>query len=150
MFAGFAQKSLTPESVLKLSRIFYDDLGEDFVTGAISLAAETWDDASTTELFVTYTINYDAEINTVEPDFVNEIVFAKIAEDRVIAVCIVWYIKGGPPNQRGIIEFDIMFDDYDYTWGNAGETDEEGLELLRQLKFPFREPRPEADQESKA
>ena len=50
-----------------------------------------------------------------------------IAEDRVIAVCIVWYIKGGPPNQRGIIEFDIMFDDYDYTWGNAGETDEEGL-----------------------
>jgi hypothetical protein len=102
-----------------------DELEENFVTNTISKAAETWDEASTIELFVTSILNYTAAIDTVQPDGYNEIAFGSIAEEGAIAMCVVWFINVGPPSQRGIVEFDILFDDVDYKWGYTGETNED-------------------------
>ncbi|MFQ6053626.1 MAG: matrixin family metalloprotease, partial [Candidatus Bathyarchaeia archaeon] len=44
-------------------------------------------------------------------------------QEGVIAVTVVWGYFSGPPRQREIVEFDIMFDT-DYTWGDAGDTSE--------------------------
>jgi len=56
--------------------------------------------------------------------------FADLPYDGAIAVCIVYYINVGPPNQRRILEFDLVFDadlifvdnlgnEYDFSWGDA-------------------------------
>jgi hypothetical protein len=100
-------------------------LEESFVTDTISLAAETWDATSTAELFATYEMNYSAEVDDDYPDGYNEIAFGSIAEDGAIAMCIVWFINAGPPSQRGIVEFDVLFDEVDFKWGYTGETNED-------------------------
>ena len=44
--------------------------------------------------------------------------FGDYPEDGVIAVTIIWGIFGGPPKNREIVEFDMLFDT-DFTWGDA-------------------------------
>jgi len=39
-------------------------------------------------------------------------------------VCVVWGFFLGPPSTRKIVEFDIIFDDFDYAWGDATANDE--------------------------
>jgi len=102
-----------------------DDLTETFVMSNITASAETWDQASTAEVFATYVLNYTAAVDADSPDGYNEVAFGSIADENAIAVCIVWFIRGGPPSQRGIVEFDILFNDASYTWGYAGETNED-------------------------
>jgi len=59
-------------------------------------------------------------INTGEPDGVNEIGFAAIeGHDGTVAVTIVWGVLDGPLQDRGIVEFDMIFDGEHYRWGNA-------------------------------
>ena len=58
---------------------------------------------------------------------VNEWVFGDIAETNVIAVTIVWGIFSGPPRNRKLVEWDMIFDDVDFTWGNSGPTNESTL-----------------------
>lgn len=102
------------------------DLDVGSVTSAIYDSAEEWDSWTSSELFNdTYqVINDGSWDDTVEElDGRNELVFGNYSQEGVIAVCIVWGYFRGPPSQREIIEFDIMFDT-DYKWGDAGETSE--------------------------
>lgn len=98
------------------------------IATTISLAAETWDNESFTTVnhFGSYAIDYTAEVDfeTAQVDEVNEIVFGDFPYEGAIAVCIVYFISVGPPSGRRIVEFDIIFDDVDFVWGNAGETNE--------------------------
>ena len=59
--------------------------------------------------------------DTVSPDDKNEVYFADIAEDNVIAMAIIWGIFGGPPPFRELVEWDMIFDDVDFDWSAAGE-----------------------------
>lgn len=103
-------------------------LSEDFIVKAVSISAEEWDDGAysgwggiTIDLFNdTYTIVHDATFDTDAPDGRNEILFGDYPQPGVIAVTVVWGYFSGPPDQREIIEFDIMFDT-DFVWGNATE-----------------------------
>lgn len=116
-----------------------DGLDEAFITGAISISAEEWDDGAytndvnvwagvTVNLFDDiYTTDYSASWDTETPDYKNELVFGDYPQDGVIAVCIVWGYFTGPPSTRKIVEFDIMFDT-DYTWGDA-ESDSTIMDL---------------------
>jgi len=101
-------------------------LSASFVVEAIYSAAEEWDEHTSAELFESYTLDYSAEVDWESPDYTNELVFGDYPEDGVIAVAIVWGYFYGPPKQREIIEFDIMFDT-DFTWGDAGVTSETEL-----------------------
>ena len=65
--------------------------------------------------------------DTSAPDNKNEIMFGDISSPNVIAVTTVWGIFGGKPNQRKLVEFDAVFDNVDFTWGNAGPTSETSL-----------------------
>ncbi len=92
-----------------------------FVESALSTSAEEWDSWTSSELFSEdYEVIDDGSWDdTVEElDERNELVFGDYHEEGVIAVCIVWGCFSGPPKQRRIVEFDIMFDT-DYTWGDA-------------------------------
>jgi len=88
-------------------------LSADFVTTAISSAAETWDAATSKELFndvyaVDYNINYGVQ------DYKNAITFGSYPDNNVIAVTSIWYTRVG----KKIVEFDMLFNTY-YTWGDA-------------------------------
>lgn len=92
-----------------------------FVKSALSASAEEWDSWTSSELFSDdYDVIDDGSWDdTVEElDGRNELVFGDYPEDGVIAVAIVWGYFSGPPKQRSIVEFDIMFDT-DYPWGDA-------------------------------
>lgn len=91
----------------------------EFVTGAIYESAEEWDSHTSTELFndVYYVID-DGSWDSDAPDGRNELLFGDYPEENVIAVAITWGYFYGPPGQREIVEFDIMFD-VDFTWGDA-------------------------------
>jgi hypothetical protein len=111
-----------------------DGLLTSFVSETISASAETWDAEVTQELFITPTLDVVPEngdsYNDAQRDYTNEVFFADLPYEGAIAVCIVYYINAGPPSQREILEFDLVFDadlvffdasgvEYDFNWGDA-------------------------------
>lgn len=92
---------------------------EAIVSGAVLAGNETWDTATSKELFndeysLDATANWDGDY----PDGRNEYSMGNYPQSGVIAVTVVWSgvpIRGGG---RQIIEFDVMFDT-DFTWGDA-------------------------------
>jgi len=88
-------------------------LSTAFVTSAISTSAETWDDATSKELFNNaYSVDYSAQYG--KYDNKNAIVFGSYSQNNVIAVTSVWYTRVG----KQIVEFDMLFNNY-YQWGDA-------------------------------
>jgi len=88
-------------------------LTKEFVTSAISTSAETWDAATSKELFansyfVSYTTQYGVQ------DYQNAITFGDYPTANVIAVTTVWYTRYG----KQIIEFDQLYNTR-FTWGDA-------------------------------
>ena len=113
----------------------WKSLSIDVVTGpeidisVITVSIGEWDSHTSTGLFGSVTYKENADWDTSSPDGDNELVYGDYPDDNVIAVCIVWGYFRGPPSQREIIEFDILFD-IDFTWGDAGPTDEDELCIL--------------------
>lgn len=98
---------------------------------AITGAAETWDaEVEDTEVFDNTVItDVGAQLDTEMYDGVNEIIFGGIDEPNAIAMCVVWGRFVGPPSQREIIEFDIIFDCEDFQWGIVTETNTEVMDI---------------------
>ncbi len=88
-------------------------LSKGFVIGAISTAAETWDSATSRELFNdAYTVDSTAKYGTF--DFKNAIAFGDYPNNGVIAITSIWYTRFG----KQIVEFDILFNTR-FAWGDA-------------------------------
>ena len=88
-------------------------LSEEFVTSAIFASAETWDQATTAELFSdVYTVDYTAQYGV--QNFENAIVFDDYPDDNVIGVTSIWFYRRG----KQIAEFDIMLNTR-FDWGDA-------------------------------
>lgn len=88
-------------------------LSQDFITSTLSVSAETWDGATSKELFNNaYAIDYNIRYGV--QDYKNAIDFGNYSDANVIAVTSVWYTRVG----KKIVEFDVRFDT-DYIWGNA-------------------------------
>lgn len=93
-----------------------DGLTEEFVTTTIATSAETWDQATISELFNdAYTIDYDAQYGVLDSQ--NSIVFGDYQQDGVIGVTSIWYMRKG----KQIVEFDMLLDT-DFAWGDADPT----------------------------
>lgn len=89
-------------------------LTESFVTSVLSTSAETWDSATSQELFGTYTTDYSARWGV--RDNINSLVFGDYPANDAIAVTAIWYTMIG----RQILEYDIIFNTR-FVWGNATE-----------------------------
>lgn len=55
------------------------------------------------------------------PDGRNEVYFAGISNPGVIAITVIWGVFGGPVQNRGLTEWDQVYDDVDYAWSTSGE-----------------------------
>lgn len=93
-------------------------LTKEFITDAICAGAEEWNSWTSAGLFGAYSIDYDATWDIDAPDGRNELLFGNYSEQRVIAVTVVWGYFSGPPGNRKIVEFDILFNT-DFSWGDA-------------------------------
>lgn len=89
-------------------------LTQDFITSAISQSAETWDAATSRELFNNvYNVNITGVFGV--NDGRNTIVFGdNEANTGVIAVTSTWYTM----TTRRIVDFDLSLEE-NYAWGNA-------------------------------
>lgn len=92
---------------------------EAIVPEAVFSGNETWDTATSRELFNnSYSLDSAANWDDNYPDGRNEYSMGNYPQSGVIAVTVVW--SGVPIGGKGrqIIEFDVMFDT-DFTWGDA-------------------------------
>lgn len=90
-----------------------DGLSEDFVTANLAASAETWDAATSAELFNdAYTVDYTAQYGV--QNYQNAVAFGDYPSDNVIAVTSVWYTRRG----KQIVEFDMLFNTR-FSWGDA-------------------------------
>ena len=88
-------------------------LSQAFITSTFSKAAETWDNATSTELFDdNYTVDTSATYGVYDQK--NSIVFGDYPDSNVIGVTSVWYTRRG----KEIKEFDQLYNT-DFTWGDA-------------------------------
>jgi len=84
-----------------------------FVTTAISASAETWDAATSKELFNdVYKTDYSASWGIADGE--NAYVFGDYPDSRVIAVTVIWYTRYG----KQIVDYDVLFNTH-YAWGDA-------------------------------
>lgn len=101
-----------------------DGLSEEFVASSTEAGLNAWDDQVAFDIFGSRDIVSIVDgADTQSPDGKNEIFFGSIEDPGVIAVTIVWRTLVG----KTIVEYDMIFDDPDFTWGDAGPTDETGL-----------------------
>lgn len=89
------------------------NLSETSVASAISTSVETWDAATSFELFNSaYGIDYAAQYGV--RDSKNSVVFGDYPDNNVIAVTSIWYTRLG----KQIVEFDMLFNTR-FVWGEA-------------------------------
>lgn len=70
------------------------------------------------------------EADTVSPDGLNEVYFGNIEGTSAIAVTIIWGVFGGPPQNRKLVEWDMIFDEVDFLWSSNGEADKMDFENI--------------------
>ncbi|MEK7584345.1 MAG: matrixin family metalloprotease [Patescibacteria group bacterium] len=97
-----------------------DGMNNAFVTSALGASATAWDTQVSFNLFGSgMTTSSTLVADSAAPDGVNETYFGSIANSNTIAVTTTWGIFGGPIDSRELVEWDMVFNDPDYSWGDA-------------------------------
>lgn len=99
---------------------------ENYVLGtgidplAVSRDVAKWNSKVSFKIFGTQDTTRIADgADILAPDGKNEIMFGSISNPSEIGVTIVWGVFGGTLTGREIVEYDIVFDNADYAWGDA-------------------------------
>ena len=104
-------------------------LDDSFVRDNIAFDISKWEDAAdgTVDNVITKNILGDEVNGVVDAANIgnlngnNEIMFADVSGNGALAVTIVWGIFSGPIGQRELVEWDQIYDDFDFEWSMAGE-----------------------------
>ncbi|KKU52731.1 MAG: hypothetical protein A3G60_01460 [Candidatus Ryanbacteria bacterium RIFCSPLOWO2_12_FULL_47_9c] len=97
----------------------------DEATAALQLAAgiTEWEKNVSPDIISAGTVTSDPlSAESVTPDGLNEVFFAQLDDTSTIAVTITWGVFGGPPQNRKLVEWDMVFNDPDYAWGDVVAT----------------------------
>jgi len=95
-------------------------LSTSFVESAIASSLNAWDAEVSFNIFGPGTTTFDTLVaDTSSPDGKNEVYLGAIDGTGSIAMVIVWGIFGGPPSGRKLVEWDMVFDDAEFTFGDA-------------------------------
>lgn len=106
-----------------------DGLSSEFVFGNMTADIAKWEDATDgtlgnnvgADVLGNGAVTDDVLIaDEVAPDAVNEVYFGGISDSGTIGVTIVWGIFSGPPQQRKLSEWDMVFNT-GYSWSASGE-----------------------------
>ncbi len=97
-----------------------DGLSDSFVKSTLVAGIDSWENEVTFDIFgdESSAVSVDG-IDQSAPDGKNEVEFGDIDSVGAIAVTFVWGVFSGPPSQRELLEWDMLFDDVDFSWGDA-------------------------------
>ena len=87
----------------------------------LAVDIDKWEDAAGTDILGDEVAGVVDGADLDSPDEKNEVYFADIDENGVIAMAIVWGVFGGPPPFRKLVEWDQIYDDVDFDWSSNGE-----------------------------
>jgi len=97
-------------------------LTNTFVMSNLAMDIDKWETAADYGILGSGSSTMDTLIaDTVSPDNQNEVYFADIEYNNVIAIAIIWGYFSGPPFARELVEWDMIFDDVDFDWSAIGE-----------------------------
>ena len=85
---------------------------------AIQAAMNTWDVEVSFAIFGGLTEDPAARVDLSKVDGSNVIVFDRLDDANIIAISYVWGHFSGSPDNRDIVEVDMIFNTF-FTWGNA-------------------------------
>ena len=90
------------------------------IDGTLTAASlDAWDSRVAFDIFGSELENENPNgADSISPDNKNEIMFENLGSTNTIAYTITWGIFSGPPSQRVLVEWDVVFNS-DYTFGNA-------------------------------
>ncbi len=92
-------------------------LDNGFIIDNLAMDIDKWETAAGVDILGGGSSTTETLIaDTSSPDDKNEVYFADIDDDNVIAVAIIWGYFGGPPPFRELVEWDMVFDDADFDW----------------------------------
>jgi len=95
-------------------------LGDAFVENAVAGSASVWEDASSSNIFGSASLDTSVTYNESSSDEVNTLSFGSYPEANVIAVTNVWGYFGGPPQIRELVEWDMLLNTgSSWSWGDA-------------------------------
>jgi matrixin len=80
----------------------------------------TWEAAAGADIFGAGSTDTSYDANTSGVDNRNGAEFGPIADAGVIAVTYTWGIFGGPPQNRQLVEWDMIFDSDSFSWSTTG------------------------------
>ncbi len=106
------------------------NLSPEFIIGTFEAAVAVWN--TQYSIFGSRTSSEGVRTNGAsldEPDGHNEVRFGSIAEPGVIALTIVWGNFDGSISKREIVEWDMIFDDADFQWGD-GDVDGDVMDFM--------------------
>jgi hypothetical protein len=97
-------------------------VADDVSSTLVARDLETWDSQVAFNIFGDEDIFSQVDgADANSPDGKNEVMFGEISEPGAIAVAIIWGIFGGPPQNRELVEWDVVFDNVDYIWGDGNQ-----------------------------
>ena len=94
-------------------------MSESYINQSIDAAVSAWNDQLASPVFGSRVSGTVDGADSSQPDNKNEVMFSAIDNPGVIAVTIVWGIFSGPPPSRELVEWDQVYDDIDFAWGDA-------------------------------
>lgn len=104
-------------------------MSDDFVTQQIDAAVSGWNNQLSSPVFGSRIANAVDGADSDTPDDKNEVMFGVIDDPGVIAVTITWGVFSGAPRFRELVEWDQVYDDRDFAWGDA-DTNINVMDLL--------------------
>jgi len=90
------------------------------MTGHMSTDVGTWESAAQANIFGNGSTDSSYDAVTSSTDGRNGAEFGPIADAGVIAVTYTWGIFGGPPRNRQLVEWDMIFDSDSFAWSTNG------------------------------
>jgi len=117
-FAKGARWKVTEPYVLNPSNV--NGMSSSFVSNGIATSLQAWKNEVAFPIFGSGTLTTNTLVaDEISPDGKNEVYFGAIAGQGSIAVTITWGIFSGPPGGRELVEWDMVFDDAEFTFGDA-------------------------------
>jgi len=99
-----------------------DGLDQSYIVSKTIESVSDWDSAvSNIAIFGSGSSNAALVdgVDQVSPDNKNELLFGTTDDSNVIAFTVTWSTRGGPPSDRTIVEWDMLFNDGNYQFVNA-------------------------------
>lgn len=95
------------------------NLNHNYLMQAANAGVNQWNSKLNNPVFGTGTMNTVVYPSLNAPDSKNVIAFGTISTPGVLAVTYTWGIFNGPVDQRRLYEWDMVFDQSDWLWGDA-------------------------------